>query len=240
MARQPRFVMPGYPQHIIQRGNNRGTTFIEIEDYHHYKGKLQQACERFRCKLHAYVLMTNHVHLLLTPLTETSISQLMQSLGRYYVQYFNSKYNRSGTLYEGRYKACLIDPDQYLFTCCQYIELNPVRAGVVAHPADYPWSSYHQNALGNDDPLISSHELYHRLGATKVTRQTAYRALFDKQIDTETLKQIRNNAHSAWALGDAQFKEEITIQMGRQAEPRPRGGDRKSKKFKQQSISLRV
>ena len=131
MARQPRFVLPGHPQHVIQRGNNRNVIFAEDADYCIYKDKLGEACERFRCRVHAYVLMTNHVHLLITPETEQGISKVMQSLGRQYVQYFNYRYQRTGTLWEGRYKASLLDTTQYLLTCYRYIELNPVRACMV-------------------------------------------------------------------------------------------------------------
>ena len=141
MARHPRFVLPGHPQHVIQRGNNRNVIFAEDADYCIYMEKLGEACERFGCRIHAYVLMTNHVHLLITPETEQGISKAMQSLGRQYVQYFNYRYQRTGTLWEGRYKASLLDTTQYLLTCYRYIELNPVRACMVEQPAEYRWSS---------------------------------------------------------------------------------------------------
>ena len=138
MARLPRFVIPGQPQHVIVRGINRETIFYEPEDYAFYLEKLKYACEQHHCQLHAYVLMTNHVHLLLTPKTEASIGKTIQSVGRYYVQYFNYHYERTGTLWEGRYKATLIDSETYLLTCYRYIELNPVRAKMVNHPSEYP------------------------------------------------------------------------------------------------------
>ena len=146
MARLPRYVIPDQPQHVIVRDNNRTEIFCADADYRFYLEKLQLACDKYACELHAYVLMTNHVHLLMTPQEEQSIGKVMQMLGRYYVQYYNYSYQRTGTLWEGRYKATLIDSEDYsedyLLTCMRYIELNPVRAGMVTHPADYPWSSY--------------------------------------------------------------------------------------------------
>jgi putative transposase len=131
MPRKPRFTLPGIPQHVIQRGNNREPCFFTVEDYRFYPGALQAACHKSCCSVHAYVLMTNHVHLLVTPGAVDSISVMMQSLGRRYVRYINDAYKRSGTLWEGRYKACLVDSGSYLFTCYRYIEMNPVRAGMV-------------------------------------------------------------------------------------------------------------
>ncbi len=139
MARLPRFVIPGQPQHVIQRGNNSEVIFVSDDDYGFYLESLQDACNQHQCDVHAYVLMTNHVHLLMTPHVENGISKVIQSLGRRYVQYFNYTYDRTGTLWEGRYKATLIDSEQYLLTCSRYIELNPVRAQMVNHPSEYPW-----------------------------------------------------------------------------------------------------
>ena len=164
MARQPRFVLPGHPQHVIQRGNNRSVIFGAEEDYGFYLDRLREGCNKHGCDVHAYVLMTNHTHLLLTPHSENGIGKLMQYIGRYYVQYFNYQYRRTGTLWEGRYKATLLDSEQYLLTCYRYIELNPVRAAMVDHPREYPWSSYRFNALGEPDGVIIPHELYQQLG----------------------------------------------------------------------------
>jgi putative transposase len=147
MARLPRFSIPGQSQHVIQRGNNRDAIFVADEDYGFYLEKLKDACQKFHCEIHAYVLMTNHVHLLITPYSENGISKVMQSLGRFYVQYFNYQYRRTGTLWEGRYRATLLDSEQYLLICSRYIELNPVRAGMVLHAGEYPWSSYRCNAM---------------------------------------------------------------------------------------------
>lgn len=232
MARQPRFILPGQPQHVIQRGNNREPVFCQDADYQFYLEKLEQGCRKHACDLHAYVLMTNHVHLLITPRSGDGIGKLMQMLGRYYVQYFNYTYQRTGSLWEGRYRATVIDSEQYLLTCMRYIELNPVRAGMVEHPRDYPWLSYHYNAQGGPDPLVTPHELYLQLGASEPDRQAAYRALFRSRIGDDALNQIRSATNKSWVLGNDRFKSQIEHQIGRQASPKPRGGDRKSEQFR--------
>ncbi len=232
MARLPRFGIPGQPQHVIQRGNNRSAIFVSNKDYCFYLEKLHDACKKHNCDLHAYVLMTNHVHLLMTPHTNDGISKVMQSLGRYYVQYFNYTYERTGTLWEGRYKATLIDTEAYLLTCSRYIELNPVRAHMVSHPSEYPWSSFQCNALGKYDSLISSHLLYKRLGKTDEERQKSYRQLFRSRIPEKTLVEIREATNKAWVLGDDHFRAKIEKLISRQAQPKVRGGDRKSKEFR--------
>jgi putative transposase len=232
MARLPRYVLPGQPQHVIQRGNNRGVTFFAGEDYSFYRECLKEACDKHGCAVHAYVLMTNHVHLVLTPEAPSSIAKVMQSVGRRYVQYVNYTYRRTGTLWEGRYKATLIDSEQYLLTCSRYIELNPVRAGIVAHPGDYPWSSYRAHAHGQLDTLIQDHTLYSALGNTDSGRQEAYRALFKAQLDAATLNliresTIRESTNKAWALGSDRFREEIEAALQRRTRPLPRGGARR-------------
>ncbi|WP_323845040.1 transposase [Microbulbifer magnicolonia] len=232
MARLPRFVIPGQPQHIIQRGNNRQEIFCEEDDYRFYLEKLEEAAEKFQCDVHAYVLMTNHVHLLVTPHTETGIGKMLQSLGRYYVQYFNYRYQRTGTLWEGRYRATLIDSEQYLFTCMRYIELNPVRASMVGHPSEYPWSSYRSNGAGVPASLISSHGEYRRLGRTEAERQSAYRQLVRARIPDKTLDEIRSATNKAWVLGSDRFRERIARQLNRRVAPAVRGGDRKSKAYR--------
>ena len=230
MARLPRFVLPGHPQHVIVRGNNRAPIFNADEDYRFYLDKLQDAARKHQCDIHAYVLMTNHVHLLVTPRTEEGISKMIQMLGRYYVQYFNYTYRRSGTLWEGRYKASLIDSEAYALTCYRYIELNPVRAGMVGHPAEYPWSSYRGNALGENDALLTPHPLFLALGGSVDERQAAYRALFEGHFDEKTLEEVRASINKAWVLGSEHFREKIAIQLNRRASPLPKGGDRKSGK----------
>ncbi|TVO71267.1 transposase [Sedimenticola selenatireducens] len=233
MARQPRFVLVGHPQHVIVRGNNRDPIFYGDEDYQFYLEKLKLACEKHHCDLHAYVLMTNHVHLLITPWKEDSLSKAMQMLGRYYVQYFNHTHSRTGTLWEGRYKATLIDSDHYALTCYRYIELNPVRAkDMVAHPSEYPWSSYRHNAVGESNPLIVHHSLYNALGKTDGERQAAYRQLFRSHISVKTLDEIREATNKAWVLGSSKFKDKIEKKLNRSASPKARGGDRKSESYR--------
>ena len=232
MARLPRFSIPGQPQHVIQRGNNHDVIFVADEDYYFYLEKLKDACQKYQCDIHAYVLMTNHVHLLMTPHSENGISKVMQSLGRFYVQYFNYQYNRTGTLWEGRYKATLLDSEQYLLICSRYIELNPVRAKMVLHAAEYPWSSYHYNAQGEENQLITPHVVYKTLGRSDNERQLNYRALFDSHMSSIDIEDIREATNKAWVLGNDRFKEQIEKLTARQVKPKARGGDRRSKKFK--------
>ncbi len=232
MARQPRFVIPGQPQHVIQRGNNRDVIFVTNDDYQYYLQKLEDACKKYDCEIHAYVLMTNHVHLLMTPHLENGISKVMQYIGRYYVQYFNYQYQRAGTLWEGRYKATLLDSEGYLLACSRYIELNPVRARMVKDPANYPWSSFHYNALGQDNNLLSAHDVYKALGVDDASRRALYIALFDNHIAKAELDEIRTATNKAWVLGNDLFKAKIGQLMDRQVQPKPRGGDRRSDSFK--------
>lgn len=232
MARLPRIVVLGQPQHVIVRGNNRSDIFYLDADYQFYLEKLGEACEKHGCLLHAYVLMTNHVHLLLTPLHENSIAKVMQMLGRYYVQHFNFRYQRSGTLWEGRYRAALIDSEEWFLTCMCYIELNPVRAQMVGHPSVYAWSSYACNALGASNPLITPHDEYLRLANDAEARQLAYSALFRHPISALALDNIRDATNKAWVLGSENFKRRMQAQSGRRVEPIARGGDRKSAQCK--------
>ena len=231
MARLPRFVIPDQPQHVILRGNNRSEIFCADADYSFYLEKLKLACDKHGCSVHAYVLMTNHVHLLITPHFEQSLGKAMQMLGRYYVQYYNYCYRRTGTLWEGRYKATLIDSEAYLLTCMRYIELNPVRAGMVIDPADYPWSSYHYNALGKLNDWVVPHPEYLRLGKSNETRQAAYRDLFKHYLSEKNITEIREATNKAWVLGNDRFKQRIQEQLGRRVEPKAKGGDRKSEQF---------
>jgi len=223
MARLPRIFLPGQPLHVIQRGNNREPIFAADEDYRFYLRCLQEAAEAQSLTIHAYVLMTNHVHLLVTPETELSLPKTLQSIGRRYVQYFNSTYQRTGTLWEGRYKSTLIDSERYLLTCMRYIEMNPVRAEMVAHPSDYPWSSYRANAQGNSNVLIASHALYRSLGRTDKERQSAYRQLFRAQVSKADEDAIRDATNKGWALGDSHFSAKVEALTDRRATPLPRG-----------------
>jgi putative transposase len=227
MARLSRYDIPGIPQHVIQRGNNRCVTFVALEDYAFYLDCLKDGARRTGCDVHAYVLMTNHVHLLATPRSSGGISKMMQSVGRRYVRYFNQTYRRTGTLWEGRYKATLLDSESYLLVCHRYIELNPVRAGMVAAPGDYPWSSYGTHALGTSSTFLTSHPLYLLLGETPALRQSAYRALFDEELGKQTVADIREATNKAWVLGGERFKEEIASLAKRRVTPAPRGRPRK-------------
>jgi putative transposase len=241
MARLPRYGLAHQPQHVIQRGNNRQAIFSAGTDYGFFLEKLQAAAEKHGCAIYAYVLMTNHVHLLVSPDEEHGIGKMMQMLGRYYVQYYNYRYRRTGTLWEGRYRATPIDTEQYLLTCMRYIELNPVRANdMVGHPSEYPWSSYRSNALGEPNPLLTPHLQYQRLGKTAEERQAAYRQLFRARIADETLDEIREATNKAWALGDERFKRKLALQLDRPNARAARGGDRRSGAFRNQLRINRV
>jgi putative transposase len=227
MPRLPRFALAGYPQHVIQRGNNRTLLFATAADYQVFRWCLTRACAKNGCRVHAYVLMTNHVHLLMTPRDAAGIGRAMQSLGCGYVGYFNAAYQRTGTLFEGRYRAAPVDTERYLLTCYRYIELNPVRAGLVVNPAEYPWSSHRANALDQIDTLVTPHERYSALGADPVSRRTAYRALFENALDDSLLDEIRESTNKRWALGSHRFRREIAALVGRRVQPLPRGGTRR-------------
>ena len=223
MVRLPRYTLPGQPQHVIQRGNNRSALFESSADYEFFRACLTRACETHRCLVHAYVLMPNHVHLLMTPTFNSGIGKVMQSVGRRYVQRFNVANNRTGTLWEGRYRATVIDSDRYLLTCYRYIELNPVRAGLAARPEEYVWSSHRANAHGFSDVLVTPHPMYLTLGPSSGDRLRAYAALFRSALDDAMLEEIRNSTNKGWALGSERFRKEVTVCVGRRAERLPRG-----------------
>ncbi|WP_296807946.1 transposase [Thiocapsa sp.] len=232
MARLPRFVLPGYPQHVIQRGNNHERILYEEEDYWFMWEKIGAAAEKFQCDLHAYALMPNHFHLLLTPRLENGVGKLMQYVGRYYVQHFNARYERTGTLWEGRYRATLLDPKQFLLPVSHYVESNPVRAGLVNSVGDYGWSSYAANALGEDDPLVTPHAEYEHLGRSAKARRAAYAVQAEKPLDAALVTRIRDATNKAWVLGDQTFCESIATKLNRRALPRQRGGDRRSAAYR--------
>lgn len=217
MPRRARLSVPGIPWHIIQRGNNRSVCFHAEEDYQLYLHYLDEFATKFGCAIHAHVLMTNHVHLLLTPHRADSAALLMKHLGQRYVQYVNHTYQRSGTLWEGRFRSCLTQTEDYVLACYRYIELNPVRAGMVVRPQDYRWSSYHTNALGKASRFIVPHEQYLRLGREGAERREAYRALFKAHLDEEVVGQIRSSTNGNYALGSERFQREIEATLGRRA-----------------------
>ena len=231
MARLPRICPPGIPQHIIQRGNNRQACFGSEEDFAAYLHWLDEYSVKYGVCVHAWVLMTNHVHLLLTPSSPDGVSMLMQTLGRHYVRYFNHTYRRSGTLWEGRFKSCVIDAEAYLLLCQRYVELNPVRAGMVLHPGDYRWSSFQANGYGKEIKLWTPHAIYQSLGKSPGERASAYRALFVGQLDEPVISEIRDSVNKCMALGNDRFKKEIELLTGRRVMAKRRGPKVKSKEM---------
>lgn len=222
MARRRRACPAGVPEHVIQRGNDRRICFGCDEDFAAYAHWLREAAERFEVGIHAWVLMTNHVHLLATPERENGLSRMMQQLGRRYVRYFNHRYGRSGTLWEGRFKACLVQESGYLLGCYRYIELNPVRAGMVVDPAEYRWSSYRANALGVESTLCTPHPEYLALGEGD-GRLGAYRALFRPHVDEDLVAEIRRLTDRGMALGNDRFRAEMEALTGVRQRPGPMG-----------------
>jgi putative transposase len=214
MPRKRRFFLPGVPVHVVQRGNNRQAVFFDDNDYRVYLDWLSEAAGEHGCAIHAYVLMTNHVHLLLTPGDAGALSAALQALGRRFVPYINHNYGRSGTLWEGRFKANIVQEEAYLLTCYRYIELNPVRAGMVRAPQGYPWSSYRANALGEASSLLTPHEIYRALGATARERQTAYRDLVAAQLNPDALREVRSCLQTGTPLGNDRFRDQIEQTLG--------------------------
>jgi putative transposase len=229
MPRKIRFFLPGVPVHVVQRGNNREAVFFCADDYGTYLDWLREEAAGRGCVVHAYALMTNHIHLLMTPRDRGGLSDTLQALGRRFVPRINHAYARSGTLWEGRFKASPVQEDAYLLACYRYIELNPVRAGMVADPGGYPWSSYRANALGQPDPLLVPHPLYLALGATDAARQAAYRELFETGMEPATLKEIRACLQTGTPLGNDRFREQIERALGVKVGYAARGRPKKVK-----------
>lgn len=196
MPRPARICVPGIPLHIVQRGHNRQVCFVQRGDYLRYLGCLGKAAEKYKAQVHAYVLMTNHIHLLITPGHDYSASRTMQLIGRSYVQAFNRIHERSGTLWEGRFRSFPVTTENYLFACYRYIELNPVRAGIVAKPDDYPWSSYRTNALCAGNSIVKPREEWLNLGRNADQRRKRYQQLFDIDLDEQVLAEIRASIKS--------------------------------------------
>lgn len=223
MARLPRVSPVNVPQHIIQRGNNRQICFASEQDFASYASWLKEYSKKYFVDIHAWVFMNNHVHLLCTPHMSNSISLMMQSLGRQYVRYFNCSYKRTGTLWEGRYKSCLVQAEDYLLLLYRYIELNPVRANMIEDPADYHWSSYQINGLGKESDLCTPHPIYLALHSNAIQRQAAYRTLFASQLEGKLLEDIRVNSNKGMAIGNDQFKQEIEALTGRRMKAQKMG-----------------
>lgn len=210
MARLPRLVVPGYPHHIVQRGNNRQLIFVDDTDRGRYLYLLARCAQAHDLAIHAYVLMPNHVHLLVTPPDELAIAATMQDIGRAYVRWFNKRHSRSGTLFEGRFRSCVVQSDQYLLACTRYIELNPVRAKLVDFPGAFRWSSYRHNVGLQPDALVREHETMWALGNTPFERQSSYKKMFDSNLGEQALTDIRIKLNKGLALGSPSWIAELS------------------------------
>ena len=227
MARLRRIDVPGIPQHLVVRGNNRSILFRDDADRCIFLQFLEEALDACVCELHAYVLMSNHVHLLATGHLPGEVSELMQRVGRKFARLMNIRWSRTGTLFEGRFHSSLVESEAYLLTCMRYVELNPVRAGIVRHAGEYGWSSYRQNAAGDPGALLRPHELYLKLGSTPRERGLSYRALVEAGVGEEDLTRIRTSAAKCRALGGDRFCEDIASRLDRPVVARAQGRPKK-------------
>jgi putative transposase len=223
MARLPRLVVPNQPHHVIQYGIDRQPVFRDTGDHVAFLAWLREAAKQFRVAIHAYVLMPDHLHLLATPSDDLGLGRMMQWIGRHYVPYFNQKYGRAGTLWQGRYKATVIDAERYLLACSAYMELNPVRAGLASSAEEYPWSSYRHHIGASPAPLIADHSLYWALGNTPFDREAAYKSLVEQGVAAETVEAITSATRKGWALGSDQFKDRLQKAGNRRVRPAKRG-----------------
>ena len=227
MPRRARLYLPNVRLHLVQRGNNREACFYADEDYCFYLEWLAEHASKTGCLVHAYVLMTNHVHLLISSDQAGAAGALMKALGQRYVQYVNRTYRRSGTLWEGRFRSCPLQEEPYLLACQRYIELNPVRADMVEHPAEYRWSSYRANAQGEANALIQPHALYAALGNNAASQQAAYRELFRYELDPGLVDDIRQATNGNFALGNERFAAQVANALDRRASKGKAGRPRK-------------
>jgi putative transposase len=234
MARLPRLVVPNQPHHIIQTGNDRQTIFRDNDDYIAFLRWLREAAKQFRVAIHAYVLMPNHLHLLASPSEALGLGRMIQWVGRHYVPYFNAKYRRTGTLWQGRYKAAVIDSEKYFLSCSRYIELNPARAGLVASATDYPWSSLAHHVGSRPDPLITDHPVFWDLGNTPFEREAAYRAFLDQGVAEQEVAALTEATLKGWPLGSDKFKALLAKQANRRTAPAKRGRPPKTKLLPEQ------
>ncbi|MDC8757983.1 transposase [Janthinobacterium fluminis] len=223
MARLPRLILPAQPHYVVQRGNNGQFIFYDAADYVAFLGWLRTAAKTFKVAVHAYVLMPEQLHLLVSPADAGGLGQMMQWLGRYYVPYFNQKYQRSGTLWQGRYKTSLIDPENYLLSCSRYLEFTPVGAGLAARPLDYAWSSYAHHVGVRPDPIITDHPLYWALGNTPFDREAAYLRLTEQSLGADAVRTVEKAVLKGWPLGSEQFKTALEQRLKRQVLPAKRG-----------------
>jgi len=223
MARLPRLTLAGYPHHVIQRGNNRQAIFVDTADREHMLALLVEYSRQFRVAIHAWVLMDNHLHLLATPETDDGLPKMMQSVGRSYVRHFNDRHGRTGTLWEGRYRSTVVEAENYLLACMVYIDLNPVRAGLVSAARDYPWSSHAHYAGLRHDSLVTAHPLFWTLGNTPFAREAAYAELVHAGIGSTQQKALTDAALRGWAQGSPAFVAGLQKVTTRRLEPRRPG-----------------
>ena len=223
MPRQPRLELPGVPMHVTQRGVNRCAIFLDDTDRHHYRRLLRAACHAYDVRVHAFVLMDNNVHLLLSSCVAGAVSKMMRGAGQAYVQAFNARHGRCGTLWQGRFKSCLVDSERYLLTVLRYIELNPVRAAMVALPEDYRWSSVHTHLGMANDPLLTRHPVYMGLGDDPDSRAAVYRSWLRSAMDDEALASVRRHLAQERVLGDLRFQAMVEKALNRPVICRPRG-----------------
>ncbi len=239
MARMKRVVLPGIPLHITHRGNNRSNIFQDDEDRHEAVDVLQRAHTKHGCPIHNFVLMSNHIHLLVTPETVDGPAQFMHDFASTYARHFNKRYGRTGALWGGRYHSSLVQTSRYFLACARYIELNPVRALMADHPASHIWSSYHYNANGKKDDLITPHELYINLARNDNDRRVAYRALFAVSLEPDVDNAIRRGIQRCGITGEPSYRDDLKTMLDRVLPGEKHGGDRRSKQFQQTaSISL--
>ncbi len=234
MARLPRLVVPNQPHHIIQRGNDQNTIFRDADDYIAFLRWLREAAKQFNVAIHAYALMPTHLHLLVSPSDSAGLGRMMQWVGRHYVPYFNEKYKRAGTLWQGRYKAVVIDFERYFLLCSRYIELNPVRVGLASAPEDYPWSSFAHHAGIKPDPVITDHPIFWALGNTPFDREASYKALVEQGVSEREVEMLTQATLKGWPLGSENFKALLAKQVGRRVHPAKRGRPRKSQEVEKQ------
>ena len=219
MARLPRLTLAGYPHHIILRGNNRQAIFMDSADFERMLALLQNHAMEQGVQVHAYVLMSNHLHLLLTPSQNDSLPKMMQAVGRSYVLYFNKRHGRSGTLWEGRYRSALIQTERYFLACMAYIDLNPVRAGMVAQAAGYPWSSHGHYIGRQNEAWLTPHALYWEMGNTPFAREAAYAVMVNAGVNQTQQQALTSSAFSGWALGEESFVISLQKQTSRRVNP---------------------
>lgn len=229
MARLARLTVPHQPHHILQRGVSGQSVFQAPEDYQIFLDWLKNAAKQFAVAIHAYVLMPDHFHLLLTPSDDKGLGRMMQWAGRHYVPYFNLKYQRVGTLWQGRYRATVIEAERYFLMCSRYIELNPVRTGLCMTGLDYPWSSYAHHVGAKVDPLITDHATYWALGNTPFQREASYKDLSEQAFAAKEVQILNDATLKGWALGSDAFKARLERQSMRRVAPIKRGRPPKAK-----------